>query len=95
MALANLLDKSRLTRSLSVITDEGVFDVTYDGKGLGYEEVLVNGETAKREISIWWYVPRFEFELGNLSAVVNVGVSPLCKIKRFDLTVNGKTVYSE
>ena len=95
MALANLLEKRRLSRDLSVITPEGVFDVKYNGNGMGYEEVLVDGKTAKRTISIWWYVPRFEFNIGNQTAVVNVGVSPLLKIKRFKLQINGETVYSE
>jgi hypothetical protein len=95
MALANLIGKKRLTRSLSVITTEGVFDVVYDGNGLGYEQVLVNGETAQKTISVWWYVPRFEFALGNKKAVVQVGVSPLLKIRRFSLSVEGETVYAE
>ncbi len=95
MALANLLDKSRLTRSLSVVTSEGVFDAIYDGKGFGYEEVLVDGETAKRTISFWWYVPKFEFKIGSEMAVVIVGVSLLSKIKKFSLTINDELVYSE
>jgi hypothetical protein len=95
MALANLIDKRRLTRDLSVVTSEGVFDVKYNGNGMGYEEILVDGKTAKRTISIFWYVPRFEFNIGNQMAVVNVGVSPLLKIKKFDLEINGQTVYSE
>lgn len=95
MALANLIEKRRLTRDLSVITTDGVFDVKYNGKGMGYEEVLVDGKTAKRTISFWWYVPRFEFNIGNQNAVVNVGVSPLLKIKRFNLEINGETIYSE
>lgn len=95
MALANLLGKERLSRSLSVVTPEGVFDVVYDGNGLGYEQVLVNGETAKRTISVWWYVPKFEFNIGNQNAVVKVGVSPLLKISRFSLDIEGETVYSE
>ncbi len=95
MVLANLLEKERLTRSLSVITHEGVFDVVYDGNGLGYEQVLVDGETAKRTISIWWYVPKFEFNIGNQNAVVKVCVSPFLKISRFSLMVGDETVYSE
>jgi hypothetical protein len=62
---------------------------------MGYEEILVDGKTAKRTISIFWYVPRFEFIIGNQTAVVNVGVSPLLKIKKFDLEIEGETVYSE
>lgn len=95
MALANLIEKKRLTRSLSVITSDGVFDVEYDGNGLGYEQVLVNGETAQKTISVWWYVPKFEFPIGNKNAVVKVGVSPLLKIRRFSLTIDGETVYAE
>jgi hypothetical protein len=95
MVLANLIEKRRLSRDLSVVTSEGVFDVKYDGKGMGYEEILVDGKTAKRTVSVWWYVPRFEFNIGNQIAVVNVGVSPFLKINRFNLEINGETVYSE
>ncbi|MGI8670489.1 MAG: hypothetical protein ACR2J3_11705 [Aridibacter sp.] len=95
MILANLVEKERLTRSLSVITHEGVFDIVYDGNGLGYEQILVDGETAKRTISIWWYVPRFEFNIGGQNAIVKVGVSPFLKISKFSLVVGGQTVYSE
>ncbi len=95
MALANLIGKSRLTRDLSVVTSEGVFDLKYDGRGMGYEEVLVDSKTAKRTISVWWYVPRFEFNIGNKNAVVKVGVSPLLKISRFNLEIDGKIIYSE
>jgi hypothetical protein len=95
MSLANLIEKSRLTRKFSVVTTEGVFDVVYDGKGLGYEEILVDGQIAKRTPSFWWYIPRFEFEIGSLPAVVLVSVSAALKIDKFSLLVDDIVVYDE
>lgn len=95
MNVANLIDQGRLTRTFSVITGEGVFEVVYDGNGMGYEEVLVDGETARRIPSFWWYVPRFEFSIGSLPAVVRVSVSPLIRISGFSLEIDGISVYTE
>lgn len=95
MALANLIEKHRLTRSFSVVTGEGVFEVAYNGTGFGYEEILVNGETARRTGSFWWYVPKFEFFIGNLPSSVLVSVSPLMKISKFTLLIDGRIVYRE
>ena len=95
MSLANLIEKSRLTRKFSVVTAEGVFEVVYDGKGLGYEEVIVDGIIARRMPSFWWYVPRFDFNIGSLPAVVKVSVSAVLKIDKFSLLVNDVLIYDE
>ena len=95
MAIATLIEKKWLFRSFTVLTNEGVFDVIYDGNGMGYEEIIVNGEIAIRKPSIWWYVPYFEFDLGSHQARVDVGVSILMKIKTFSLSVNGNEIYYE
>jgi len=95
MFVANLIEKRRLVREFNVITSEGVFEVIYDGTGIGYEEIIVHNQTASRKKSYLWYVPEFEFYIGKLSAKVEVGVSVLLKINRFNLTISGENVYSE
>lgn len=93
--IANLIEKKWLWRTLHVVTDEGIFEVVYNGKGVGFEEILVEGKTANRTTSWLWYVPKFNFNLGNSEAQIKVKVSPLLQISSFDLTIAGKTVYSE
>ena len=95
MAIANLIEKKWLWRTFHVVTPEGTFEVVYDGKGLGFEEVLVNGETACRMSSLFWYVPRFDFVIGSFASQINVKVSPLLQISAFDLIVNDELVYNE
>lgn len=95
MAIANLIEKKWLWRTLHVVTPEGTFEVVYDGKGFGFEEVLVNGEVACRKSSFFWYVPQFDFAIGNLASRIDVQVSPLLQISAFDLFVNDELVYTE
>lgn len=95
MAIANLMEKKWLWRKFHVVTTDGVYEIVYNGKGAGYEEVKVDGETACRLKSLLWYEPRFDFAIGKTNARVNVKVSPLLQISRFDLIVNETVVYSE
>ena len=95
MIFANLIEKRRLFRKINVITQEGVFEVIYNGQGMGYEEIIVNNKIANRTHSYLWYVPEFEFLVGNLPAKVRVGVSVRMKIKQFSLTVSDENVYAE
>ena len=95
MAIANLIEKKWLWRNFYVLTADGGFEVAYNGKGAGYEEITVNGKIACRRTSLWWYVPKFDFHIGESNVSVNVKISPLMRIKRFDLSVDGRLVYSE
>jgi hypothetical protein len=95
MAIANLIEKKWLWRSFHILTSEGVYELVYDGKGLGYEEVLVNGEVVIRMPSYWWYVPKFDFSIGNSDAQIYVEVSALMQISFFKLVIDGIEVYSE
>jgi len=95
MFIANLIEQSRLVRKFNVITNEGLYEVIYNGTGMGYEEIIVNGEIACRTNSYLWYVPQFEFLIGNTSAKVEVSVSVWMKIQHFNLIIAGVSVYSE
>lgn len=44
MLFATLQEKRRLFRKFNVVTPEGIFEVAYDGIGMGHELVLVEGE---------------------------------------------------
>ncbi len=68
----------------------------YNGWGLGYEQVLLNGRVAVRASSMVWFVPRFELELPDgLRATVEVGMWPWFRIKRFRVAIEGVQAYSE
>ena len=95
MAIANLIEKKWLWRSFHVVTDNGVYEVTYNGKGTGYEEVAVNEEVVCRLQSLLWYQPQFNFTIGNANAQINVKVSGLLQITFFNLIVGGAEIYSE
>lgn len=95
MAIANLIEKKWLWRSFHVVTADGVFEVIYNGKGAGYEEVTVNGEIACRLPSLLWYEPRFDFKVGSETSQINVRVSALLQISAFNLIVGDAEIYSE
>ncbi len=95
MAIANLIEKKWLWRGFHVVTNEGVYEVIYNGKGTGYEEVTVNGEVACRLQSLMWYQPRFDFAVGSVNAQINVKVSGLMQIISFNLIVGDAEIYSE
>jgi hypothetical protein len=91
---AILVRREWLLRTLKVELPGGIHLVEYDGAGLGYEQVSVDGSTVIRG-SHRWYVPRFEFELGVWPAVVEVRVWPWFALRSFALLVNDHLVYAE
>ena len=95
MIVANLIEKKWLYRKINIISSEGVFEIVYDGKGMGYEEVRVDGETAIRTISYMWYVPNFDFLVGTKPAKIKVSVWLWLQIRTFELEVDNQTVYLE
>ena len=95
MTIANLIEKKWLWRSFHVVTGDGVYEVAYNGKGTGYEEVSVDGEVVCRLQSLLWYQPQFDFTIGGADAQINVKVSALLQIVEFKLIVGGAEIYSE
>ena len=95
MIFANLIEKHRLSRRFNVITPEGVFELVYNGEGMGYEEIIIDNKIASRIKSYVWYVPKFEFFIGSLPAKVEVSVSGWLKISCFSIIINNETVYTE
>jgi hypothetical protein len=90
-----LTRKALLYRSWQVVTEEGWFTVEYDGRGMGYESVRVDGSEAVRTPSYSWFVPRFEFTVGSLPARVEVRVWPWLSMRAIRLYVNNRPVYAE
>ncbi len=95
MAIANLIEKKWLWRNFHVVNANCVYEVAYNGKGTGYEEITIDGEVACRIQSLMWYAPKFDFVIGDANAQINVKVSPLLQISSFDLIIDGTEIYSE
>jgi hypothetical protein len=92
---AQLTKRSWLSRTWEVSTPDGKFTVQYAGKGLGNEKVLVNGRVTVKKSSMFWFVPRFDFALGNDRAVLKVSVWPWLAVRSLLLDVNGQECYRE
>jgi hypothetical protein len=92
--LTRLIRKSWLYRSIEVDLPDGPHVVEYNGRGLGYEKVVIDGY-AIRQFSGPWFVPRFDFTLGGRPSVVEVRVWPWLGLRSLVLRVNDKVIYAE
>jgi hypothetical protein len=93
------INKSRLSRTLNVVTREGVFEVSYRNN-LIMEKVFVDGRTVGSESNDMrsgkeWFRPSYTFNIGNFEAVLWLQVGWNLKILSFCLDVEGKSVYAE
>jgi hypothetical protein len=95
MVTATLQQRSWLKRVLKVTTPEGIFTVEYNGRGIGFETVYVNGVNAIRRRSGLWFVPRFEFFLGSYAAELEVHVSLWLTITELRLWVEKGLIYQD
>jgi hypothetical protein len=92
--VARVVRRGWLLRGIEVSMSDGVHLVEYDGRGLGYEQVSVDG-SINRTRSWWWYVPRFEFKVGGRSGVVEVRVWLWLSLKSLHLWVGDQLVFAE
>lgn len=90
-----LVEKRWLYRSIKLITTGGAHNVTYYGRGEGYECVLLDGQVVSKMQSMLWYAPKFQFRLGSMDVTVNVRVWPWLTIRKFWVEVDGRSVYAE
>jgi hypothetical protein len=72
--------------------EPGSFLIEYNGRGLGYESVLVNGRLAVRTRSWLWFAPRLEFQLVALPAAIEVRVWPWFAMRSLELFIDGQEV---
>ena len=90
-----LKDSRRLWRLLELRIDGAVHLLEYQGAGMGFEEVRVDGEVAVQKRSFVWFVPRFEFAVAGHPALLEVRVGWLLKISALRLRVDSWPVYTE
>src|SRR5262245_65558837 len=92
---AYLYERSWLGVLVHLEADGQLLAIEYDGRGIGYESVYVNGRLAVETGGHLWFVPRFEFEHGPLRIAVEVRVWPWLTLRSFRLFVNDKEVALE
>lgn len=90
-----LMNSAWLRRTLAVELDGQFYNIEYDGRGLGYERVLINDETAVTRLSWLWFVPRLEFFIGHIPAAIEVSVSKSMRIRALRMLIRDQVVYSE
>ncbi|HWB14480.1 MAG TPA: hypothetical protein VG826_34965 [Pirellulales bacterium] len=90
-----LVERSWWRREFRVETRVRPVTVVYNGRGVGHEEVLVDGKVAVRKRSWIWFVPHFDFEVDGHSATVDVAVWPWFRISSFRFVIDGHPAYEE
>lgn len=91
---AECVESGWLRRVVRVVLADGTErEVTYNGRGFGFETVVVDGERQAR--SSEWFVPRFEFWADGIDWRVDVRVWPWLGLKDLWIYANGALVYSE
>ena len=98
-----LLKTTRVGRKLKLLTPSDEYLVEYDGYGLGFESVLVDGEVVAKEQSMVRMVPQFDFLIGPHSAVIRIEtklwrdlLAPLVgRLESFVLEVDNKVIYED
>jgi hypothetical protein len=91
---AKLIHRGWLRRTVEVSLPDGPHVVEYDGKGLGFEQVSVDGAVI-RKTCWYWFVPLFEFKLGGWPGVVEVRIWPWLLLRSLVLRVGDRVVYAE
>jgi hypothetical protein len=87
-------ERSYLRRRLVLARHGREWVVEYSGRSLR-DTIRVNGRPVVRKMAWVWFVPRFEFSLDELPATIEVRISPLLAVVRFELRVAGRLVYEE
>lgn len=94
MLTARLTRSGWLHRAIEVTLPDGRHVVEYDGRGIGFEQVSVDGAVI-RQTCWYWFVPRFEFKIGGWASVVEVRVWPWLSLRSVVLRVGDQVAYAE
>jgi hypothetical protein len=93
-----LIDRGWLYRKVQ-LSDPFNATIEYNGRGFGFETVLVDGRIVARPISLLWFAPHIDFvaptKFGDLAGSIDVRVTPWFALSRIVLTIEGQVVYAE
>jgi hypothetical protein len=92
---AKLSRSSRLVREWEFTNGAGLYRLSYDGRGMGYESVVIDGLVVQKKRSWLWYVPRFDFAIDSLPGVIEVRVGPWFSIRAIRLKISGQVLFEE
>lgn len=92
---AKLVRRSWLTREWDVEVAGEHHRVKYNGTGVGFEEVLLDGLRACVVRTRHWFAPRFEFVVAGAPALVEVDITPALRVKRARLVIADRIVWDE
>lgn len=87
--------KKWLYREWEVSLPAGRFRVVYSGYGSGFESISIDDVIVVKTRSVFWFVRKFEFSIGDLPATVQVRVWPWLTLRAIRLTIEDKVCYSE
>lgn len=82
-----------LRRTIELTLSDRLHVVEYSGIGL-YDRVSIDG-VAVRKFCWYWFVPRFEFRIGERLGIAEVRVWPWCCLRSLVLRVDEQVVYAE
>lgn len=91
----HLVSRGLLRRKIELQLPEGRFFVEYSGDHFGHELVNVSPGRIVRKVSLIWFAPRFDFDVGGRPATIKVRVWPWLAIRSFELHVDGNPLYTE
>jgi len=92
--VARLVRRGWLLRGIEVLMSDGVHVVEYNGRPVGYEQVSVD-RAIIRKLSLWWFVPEFQFWVGGHLGVVVIRVWPWFSLRSVHLWIGDELVYAE
>lgn len=98
---AELRQRKLFRRVLLITCPEGLWEVTYNGRGYGFESVDVNGVEVVRRSGWGRMSQRYEFRLGERCVALSVAVPLWCELlpvrdlNFVRLEVDGEIVYEE
>ncbi len=90
---ARLIRRGWLKRRIEFSLSDRVHVIEYSGRGLA-DKISVDGNVI-RKFSWYWFVPRFEFEVGGHNGIVDVRVWPWLLLRCLTLRVGDQVVYAE
>jgi hypothetical protein len=87
--------KKILYREIELSSPLGNRSIIYNGRGFGYESIIIDGVPLKKENKSLWFINEFKFTIDGLPATLRIGVGILFGIKELSLEINGLKIYSE
>jgi hypothetical protein len=87
--------KGLLFRQIELSSPKGNHTIVYNGRGAGYESVIIDGVALKQQNKNFWFIKEFNFTIDSLPAIIRIDVGPLLNIRHFSLEIDRLKIYAE